>query len=46
LRAPTVLLVRIKTIRTNNTVLVKGNNDMGLFFYKIADYARMVFIRA
>jgi hypothetical protein len=30
LRAPTVFLVRIKNIRTKNTVLVKGNNGTRL----------------
>jgi hypothetical protein len=43
LRAPTVSLVRIEKIRTNNTVLIKNNNGLGLFLYKIADCAQIVF---
>jgi hypothetical protein len=46
LRAPTVFLERIKSIHSKNTVMVKSNNGMGLFLYKIVDSARMVFIRA
>jgi len=40
-----VFLVRIKTIRTKNTVMVNSKYGVG-FLYKIADGARMVFIRA
>jgi hypothetical protein len=43
LRAPTVFLVRIKTIRTKNTVMDKSNNGLGLFLYKIADCVRTAF---
>jgi hypothetical protein len=40
LRAPTVFLVRIRIIRTKNTVLDKGKNGLGLFLSKIADCVR------
>jgi hypothetical protein len=49
LRAPTVFSVRIKTIRTENTVMDKSKDDMGLLSYtglflsKIVDCARMAF---
>jgi hypothetical protein len=36
LRAPTVFSVRIKTIRTENTVIVNDKDGVGLFLYKIA----------
>ena len=42
LRAPTVFLVRIETIRTKNTVMVNSKYGVG-FLYKIADGARMAF---
>ena len=41
LRATTVFLVRINTIRTRNTVMDKGNNGSGLLLYKIVDCAWM-----
>jgi hypothetical protein len=40
-RAPTVFLVRIKTIRTKNTVMVISNNASGLPLFQIADYGRI-----
>ena len=45
-RAPTLFLVRIKTIRTKNTVLDKSNNGLGLLLSKIADCVRMCFSSA
>jgi hypothetical protein len=39
-RAPTVFLVRIKAIRTKNTVMVYSKQGAGAL-YKIADCARM-----
>jgi hypothetical protein len=46
LRAPTVFLVRIKTIRTKNTVMDKSNSGLELVLYKIADCVRMCFSSA
>jgi len=46
LRAPTVFLVRINTIRTRNTVMVKSKDDSGLFLYKIGDPRGRFFVRA
>jgi hypothetical protein len=43
LRAPTAFLVRIKTIRTKNAVMIKSNDGLRLFLYKIADCVRMGF---
>jgi hypothetical protein len=43
LRAPTVFLVRIETIRTKNTVMDKNKDGLGLFSYKIVDCARTGF---
>jgi hypothetical protein len=43
LRAPTAFLVRIKTIRTKNAVMVKSNDGLALFLYKIADCVRIAF---
>jgi hypothetical protein len=43
-RAPTVILVRIKTIRTKITVSDKGKNGLGLLLSKIVDCARMRFL--
>jgi hypothetical protein len=43
LRAPTVFSVRIKSIRTENTVLVRSKDGLGLLLSKIADCARMDF---
>jgi hypothetical protein len=40
-RAPTVFLVRIKIIRTKNTVLDKSKNGLRLVLSKIADCVRM-----
>jgi hypothetical protein len=45
LRAPTAFLARIKDIRARNAVSVNNRESMG-FVFKIADPARMVFIRA
>jgi hypothetical protein len=42
-RAPTVFLVRIKNIRTKNTVMVKSKNGLGLFSYDPVDCARTAF---
>jgi len=42
-RAPTVFLLRIETIRSKNTVMVKTKDSLGLFLYKIADRARIAF---
>src|SRR5450830_254633 len=46
LRAPTVFLVRIKTIRTKNTVMDKSNSGLELVLYKIVDCVRMCFSSA
>jgi len=46
LLAPTVFLVRIKTIRTKNTVMDKSNSGLELVLYKIADCVRMCFSSA
>jgi hypothetical protein len=43
LRAPTVVLVRINTIRTKTTVMDKSNNRFGLSLYKIANCMRTAF---
>jgi len=43
LRAPTVFLVRINSIRTKNTVMDKSLGDLGLPLSKIPDCARMAF---
>jgi len=45
LRAPTVFSARIKGIRAENAVSVNNKESVG-FLCKIADSARMVFIRA
>jgi hypothetical protein len=42
-RAPTVFSVRIKTIRTENTVIDKNKDDMGLLLSKITDCVRTAF---
>jgi len=42
LRAPTVFSVRIKDIRTENTVTVNNKDGAG-FLYKIFDCVRMAF---
>jgi len=42
-RANRVFRADEKRIRTENTVMDKGNNGLGLVFYKIADCARMCF---
>src|SRR5450759_3084766 len=42
LRAPTVFCVRIKTIRTQNTVMDKSKDSAGVL-YKIADCVRTAF---
>jgi len=41
--APTVFSVRIKSIRTENTVMGKAKTRSGLIFPEIADFARMAF---
>jgi hypothetical protein len=43
LRAPTVVLVRINTIRTKTTVMDKGSNRFSLSSYKIANCVRTGF---
>ncbi len=43
LRAPTVYSVRIKTIRTEYTVMDKSKKGLRSVFCKIADCARMCF---
>jgi hypothetical protein len=43
LRAPTAFSVRIKSIRTENAVLVKSKDGYGLLLSKVADCARMNF---
>jgi hypothetical protein len=42
-RADRVFCADEKRIRTENTILDKGNHGFGLVFYKIADCARMCF---
>jgi hypothetical protein len=42
-RANRVFCADEKRIRTENTVIGKSNNGLGLFLYKIADSARMCF---
>jgi hypothetical protein len=43
LRAPTLFCVRIKTIRTQNKVMVKSDKGLELFFYQTADCVRTRF---
>jgi len=45
-RANRVFRADEKRIRTENTVMDKGNNGLGLFLFKIADCVRMRFSSA
>ena len=42
-RANRVFCTDEKRIRTKNTVMVKSKDDLELFLYEIADWARMCF---